>query len=272
MKLLKAKNILWPEWYKEYHIKQLENFYNYDRLLLKGHRTESQKFRLDCLIEDMDEQGLLYPIIVSWTGYRVSVGHQRVWYAHKRGYTHISCYHVPNQRVWNRIMQSQYSDDYWKTRVGEKKIVLVGKNAERVLNLGYKIEEIPLNDITTIDDNTPKKDKQAMDAMLSKEIPKKGMLWPILLRPAQDSIWDAHRHRMKNPLAKYIIWYGNNRYRYAERNRFTHIHSVVLHEQSGKGRETLCELMRIPTKRNGLNNDYLELGRSILNTKDQSTA
>jgi hypothetical protein len=65
MNLLKAKNILWPEWYKEYNIKQLENFYNYDRLLLKGNRTESQKFRLECLMQDMDEHGLLYPIIVS---------------------------------------------------------------------------------------------------------------------------------------------------------------------------------------------------------------
>jgi len=272
MNLLKARNILWPEWYKEYNIKQLENFYNYDRLLLKGNRTESQKFRLDCLMQDMDEQGLLYPIIVSWTGYRVSVGHQRVWYAHKRGYTHISCYHVPNQRIWDRIMKSQYSDDYWQKRAGEKKIVLVGKNAERVLNLGYKVEEMNLNDITTIDDNTPIEDKKAMNAMLSKEIPERGMLWPILLRPTQDKMWDPHRHRMKNPLAKYIVWYGNNRYRYAVRNHFTHIHAVPLYEQSGIAREELCRLMSIPTKFNQLKNDYLELGRSIVNTEDPSTA
>jgi len=272
MNLLKAKNILWPEWYKEYSIKQLENFYNYDRLLLKGNRTESQKFRLECLMQDMDEQGLLYPIIVSWNGYRVSVGHQRVWYAYKKGYTHISCYHVPNQKIWDRIMKSQYSDDYWQKRAGEKKIVLVAKKANQVIDLGYKVEEMNLNDITTIDDNTPKEDKKAMDAMLSKEIPERGMLWPILLRPTQDHIWDAHRHKMKNPLAKYIVWYGNNRYRYAVRNHFTHIHAVPLYEYSGKAREELCRLMRIPTKFNKLNNDYLELGRSIVNTKDPSTA
>ena len=272
MNLLKSRNILWPEWYKEYNIKQLENFYNYDRLLLKGHRTESQKFRLECLMQDMDEKGLLYPIIVSWTGYRVSVGHQRVWYAHKRGYTHISCYHVPNQKIWDRIMKSQYSDDYWESRLGEKKIVLVGKNAERVMNLGYKVEELPLNDITTIDDNTPIEDKKAMDAMLSKEIPGKGMLWPILLRPTQDKMWDAHRHKMKNPLAKYIVWYGNNRYRYAVRNGFTHIHAIPLYEYSGSAREELCRLMRIPTKFNGLKNVWLELGQSIVDTEDPSTA
>ena len=272
MKLLKAKNILWPEWYKEYSIKQLENFYNYDRLLLKGNRTESQKFRLDCLMEDMDQNGLLYPIIVSWVGYRVSVGHQRVWYAYKRGYTHISCYHIPNQRIWDRIMSSQYSDEYWQSRLGNKKIVLVGKKAEKVIELGYKVEEIDLQDITTIDDNTPLEDKKAMDAMLSKEIPEKGMLWPILIRPQEDHMWDAYRHRMKNPLAKYIVWYGNNRYRYAVRNGFTHISAVPLYEQSGVAREKLCQLMNIPTKLNKLKNDYLELGRTILSTEDQSTA
>src|SRR5210317_204908 len=272
MNLLKSRNILWPEWYKEYNIKQLENFYNYDRLLLKGHRTESQKFRLECLMQDMDEKGLLYPIIVSWTGYRVSVGHQRVWYAHKRGYTHISCYHVPNQRIWDRIMKSQYSDDYWESRLGEKKIVLVAKKANEVVNLGYKVEELDLNDLTTIDDNTPEKDKKAMDAMLVKEIPLNGMMWPILVRPTQDKMWDPHRHRMKNPLAKYIVWYGNNRYRYAVRNHFTHLHAIPLYEQSGNAREELCRLMNIPTKFNGLKNVWLELGQSIVDTEDPSTA
>src|SRR6056300_710692 len=166
MKLLKAKNILWPEWYKEYNIKQLENFYNYERLERSNRRTDSQVFRLECLMKDMDEQGLLYPIIVSWVGYRVSVGHQRVWYAYKRGYTHISCYHVPNQRIWDRIMKSDYSDEYWQSRLGEKKILLTAKKANRVIDLGYKVEELDLNDLTTIDDNTPEKDKKAMDAML----------------------------------------------------------------------------------------------------------
>lgn len=272
MKLLKARNILWPEYYKEYNIKQLENFYNYDRLMLKGHRTASQKFRLECLIQDMDEHGLLYPIIISENGYRVTVGHQRVWYAYKRGYTHISCYHVPNQRIFNRVLSSTYSDDYWEKRAEGKKILLNAKKANEVENIGFKVEEIPCDNITTVDKNTPKEDKKAMDAVLSKTIPEKGMLWPILLRSAQDSIWDAHRHKMENPLAKYIVWYGNNRYRYAIRNRFNHIHAVVLYEQSGKGRETLCALMKIPTKRNRLPNHYLQEGYTILNTEDPSTA
>lgn len=272
MKLLKAKNILWPEWYKEYSIKQLENFYNYERLERSNRRTDSQVFRLECLMKDMDEHGLLYPIIVSWTGYRVSVGHQRVWYAYKRGYTHISCYHVPNQRIWDRIMKSQYSDEYWQSRVGEKKILLDAKKANQVVNLGYKVEEIDLNDLTTLDENTPKEDKKAMDAVLSKTIPEEGMLWPILVRPTQDAMWKPHVKKMKNPLAKYVVWYGNNRYRYAVRNGFTHIAAVCLYEYSGKSREELCGLMNIPTRHNGLKNVYLEQGRSIVNTKDPSTA
>ena len=273
MKLLKARNVLWPEWYKEYHIGQLENFYNYDRLHQSNRRTDAQVFRLECLMKDMDEHGLLYPIIVSWTGYRVSVGHQRVWYAYKRGYTHISCYHVPNQRIWDRIMKSDYSDEYWQSRLPEnKKILLVAKNAEKVRNLGYKVEGISCEDITTLDENTPEEDKKAMDAMLVKEIPEKGMLWPILVRPTSDPMWEPHRHKMKNPLAKYTVWYGNNRYRYACRNKFTHIAAVCLYEFSGKSREELCGLMNIPTRRNKLKNEYLELGRSIVNTKDQSTA
>jgi len=47
---------------------------------------------------------------------------------------------------------------------------------------------------------------------------------------------------------------------------------VPLYEQSGIAREELCRLMRIPTKFNKLNNDYLEIGRSIVDTKDPSTA
>jgi len=169
-------------------------------------------------------------------------------------------------------MKSQYSDDYWQKRAGEKKIVLVAKKANQVIDLGYKVEELDLNDLTTIDDNTPEKDKKAMDAMLVKEIPLNGMMWPILVRPTQDKMWDPHRHRMKNPLAKYIVWYGNNRYRYAVRNHFTHIHAIPLYEQSGHAREKLCRLMNIPTKLNGLKNVWLELGQSIVDTKDQSIA
>src|SRR6056300_1653964 len=155
-------------------------------------------------------------------------------------------------------MKSQYSDDYWESRLGEKKIVLVGKNAEKVLNLGYKVQEIPLNDITTVDENTPPEDKKAMDAVLSSSIPKEGMLWPILVRPAQDAMWKPYLKYRKNPYAKYIVWYGNNRWRYAVRNGFTHIHAIPLYEQSGIAREELCRLMNIPTKFNKLKNVWLE--------------
>ena len=47
-------------------------------------------------------------------GYEVSVGHQRVWYAKQKGYTHIDCYHIPNQAAWEKVFSFTQSNDYWK--------------------------------------------------------------------------------------------------------------------------------------------------------------
>ena len=271
MKLLKAQNILWPEYYKEYNIKQLENFYNYERLERNNRRTTSQKFRLDCLMKDMDEKGLLYPIIVSWVGYRVSVGHQRVWYAYKNGYTHISCYHVPNQRVWDRIMQSQYSDEYWETRkMSELILECKERNRKFLERKGFTIEKIPLKKIECIDANTPREDKKAMNAILVQSIPKEGMLWPIIVRKKDDPMWQRHRIRMVKDEAEYIVWYGNNRYRYAERNKYDSIDCIIC-ANSNTERDQLCEYMGIP-RREDPHNEWLERGRSIVNTEDLSTA
>lgn len=114
MKLLKAKYIHYPELYKEYSLSQLENFMDYRRLELSHRRTESQRYRLQCLMKELDENGLHYPILVSWVGYRVTVGHQRVWYATQRGYSHISCYHLRDQTDFERVMESDFSEEYWK--------------------------------------------------------------------------------------------------------------------------------------------------------------
>jgi hypothetical protein len=110
MKLFKAQRISFPEYYKEYSLGQLENCADYSKRAM----TRSQRFRLVSLGKALKKEGLLYPIIISWDGYRVRVGHQRVWWAKQLGYSHISCYHIPNQATQDMIMKTDYSDDYWK--------------------------------------------------------------------------------------------------------------------------------------------------------------
>jgi|TARA_B100000287_G_scaffold200054_1_gene188969 hypothetical protein len=72
------------------------------------------RFRLECIIKDLDTHGMEHPIIVSYNAYEVSVGHQRVWYAKSKGYTHIDCYHIPNQAAWEKVFNYTQSNDYWK--------------------------------------------------------------------------------------------------------------------------------------------------------------
>jgi len=116
MKLLKAQHIHYPHLYKEYSVRQLGNFYDYHTRSL----TASQSYRLQCLMDNLDRYGLYYPIIISENGYRVFAGHQRVWYAVQRGYSHISCYHCNTVEERNKVMSSDYSEDYWKNPLREK--------------------------------------------------------------------------------------------------------------------------------------------------------
>ena len=118
MKLLKAQHIHYPHLYKEYSVKQLENFYNYHTKRM----TTSQSYRLRCLMDHMDIHGLYYPIILSENGYRVYVGHQRVWYATQRGYTHISCYHCSTQADVDMVMSSTFDETYWKNSFRKKSL------------------------------------------------------------------------------------------------------------------------------------------------------
>ena len=259
MRLLKAQYIHYPEFYKEYPIAQLENFLNYHTKRM----TKSQSFRLDCLMKDLDEHGLHVPIIVSENGYRVTVGHQRVWYAKQRGYTHISCYHIPNQSVQDRIMKTDYGEQYWRKHI-EKHLECNSKNRALLESRGHKVEKIFLKKIECIDTNTPAEDKKAMDAALVRSIPDEGMLWPILIRKKTDHMWQCVSHRMVKNDAPYVCWYGNNRYRYAVRKEYDTI-DAILCEGSNDERNALCKLMDIPVRvHNEIENIWLERGRKIV--------
>tara|TARA_Y100001938_G_scaffold80690_1_gene111322 strand:+ start:809 stop:1186 length:378 start_codon:yes stop_codon:yes gene_type:complete len=109
-KVLKAHHIEFPEYHQVYHLGQLGNYIDYDTRNMES----DARFRLKCLCTDLDTEGMQHPIIISYNGYEVSVGHQRVWYAKQKGYTHIDCYHIPNQAAWEKVFHYTQSNDYWK--------------------------------------------------------------------------------------------------------------------------------------------------------------
>ena len=106
-KVLSAKHIAFPEYHKVYHITQLGNFIDYDSRQM----TSSAKFRLECLCKELDIHGMMHPIIVSYNAYEVSVGHQRVWYAKQKGYTHIDCYHIDISDRYRSLLNHEPSQD-----------------------------------------------------------------------------------------------------------------------------------------------------------------
>ena len=110
VRTLKAQHIEFPEYHKVYHLSQLGNFIDYDT----RNMDNLSRNRLECLIHDIDKHGMLHPIIVSYNAYEVSVGHQRVWYAKQKGYTHIDCYHIPDQQSWEKVFSYTQSNDYWQ--------------------------------------------------------------------------------------------------------------------------------------------------------------
>ena len=108
--ILNATHIEFPEYSKVYSISQLGNFIDYQRQL-----EEDARFRLESLMSNIDKHGMTHPILLSPTiAYNVSVGHQRVWYAKQKGYTHIDCYEVPDQTSWNKVFSYTQSNDYWQ--------------------------------------------------------------------------------------------------------------------------------------------------------------
>ena len=111
VRTLKAQHIAFPEYHKVYHLSQLGNFIDYDTRNMEP----DARNRLECLMNDIDQHGMEHPIILSPTiAYSVSVGHQRVWYAKQKGYTHIDCYHIPNQAAWEKVFSYTQSNDYWQ--------------------------------------------------------------------------------------------------------------------------------------------------------------
>jgi len=75
-------------------------------------------FRLESLMKDLNENGMMHPIILNPNiSYSVIVGHQRVWYAKQNGYTHIDCYEPTSEEVYNQIFKFTQSDEYWKKRL-----------------------------------------------------------------------------------------------------------------------------------------------------------
>ena len=109
-KSLNATHIEFPEYHKVYSIAQLGNCIDYNTTL-----EEDAKFRRESLMSDLDKHGMTHPILLSPTiAYSVSVGHQRVWYAKQKGYTHIDCYEVPDQIAWEKVFSYTQSNDYWQ--------------------------------------------------------------------------------------------------------------------------------------------------------------
>lgn len=108
MKYLSAKHIEFPEYHKVYNLSMLGNKTDYDN------PNDKQKHNLSKLFESLDEHGMTHPIIISWNAYQVSVGHQRVWYAKSKGYTHIDCYHVENQTQWEKVFNFTANEEYLK--------------------------------------------------------------------------------------------------------------------------------------------------------------
>ena len=111
MKLLKANQIDYPEFYAEYPINDLGVFM--DKLPMHFMPT---------MRADMEARGMVHPIILfspykehqtdpnpDFTGrnkrevLRVYMGHKRIYVAKKLGYTHISTYHVKTDEDARRL-------------------------------------------------------------------------------------------------------------------------------------------------------------------------
>ena len=119
-----------------------------------------------------------------------------------------------------------------------------------------------LSDLCNIAELHPQEEKIAIMALLEKRIPEEGMLHPLLIKEKTNSMWNHLKHKISEH-AKYVIWYGNNRYRYALKHGYTHIDCIIV--PSGT-KDSLCEQMQIPTSTNRVNeNIWLEEGKKLLN-------
>ena len=105
IKLLQSIRNDFPQFYKEYCIKDLKIDASTERnwtLIWKQNGRPGKWLspkslsHLKYLHKDITTRGLIHPIII-WSQEKmlnVYVGRERVWFAKREGYTHISTYHV----------------------------------------------------------------------------------------------------------------------------------------------------------------------------------
>ena len=113
-KVLTANHIEFPQYHRVREISSLGDSIDQRKVFLGGKERKQQRFRLYSLYKDIRLHGMTHPIIISWNAYSVSVGHQRVWYAKSKGYTHIDCYHVENQTQWEKVFNYTANEEYLK--------------------------------------------------------------------------------------------------------------------------------------------------------------
>tara|TARA_B100001778_G_scaffold107573_1_gene88073 strand:+ start:1582 stop:2040 length:459 start_codon:yes stop_codon:yes gene_type:complete len=128
----------------------------------------------------------------------------------------------------------------------------------------YHCKLVNVKDLCRIDDNTNADEKVAMMALLNDRIPKEGMLHPLIVTDKDVVMWKRHTHKI-SPEAKYVIWYGNNRYQYAIENGYDMIDCLILNHSILNIRDELCNQMNIKTRANEINsNKWLKEGRKLL--------
>ena len=105
IKLLQSIRNDFPQFYKEYCIKDLKidaaTERNWTLIWKQNGRpgkglSPKELSHLKYLHKDITTRGLIHPIII-WSQEKmlnVYVGRERVWFAKREGYTHISTYHV----------------------------------------------------------------------------------------------------------------------------------------------------------------------------------
>jgi len=105
MKLLQSIRNDFPQFYKEYFIEDLKVDPSTERnwtLIWKQNGrpgkwlAPKELSRLKDLHTDIKTRGLIHPILI-WSEEKilnVYIGRERVWFAKRQGYTHISAYHV----------------------------------------------------------------------------------------------------------------------------------------------------------------------------------
>ena len=223
MKTLSANHIEFPQYHQVLEIASLGNFHDQSKVYKGGKERKQQRFRLESLMRDLDTHAMQPPIIVNkWVeDMPVSVGHQRLWYALHKGYTHIDCYVVPDQNVWNNIFNFTNSEDYWEkymNEYGERKELIAKEITHPQYHRLIPLDELRFKWDNVTGDWTVYADSQGINYKpLFESMDKDGMLHPIMVRVMNGKYrkWQAGGRR--------IIW--------AKKQGYTHISAYVLDKQ-----------------------------------------